>query len=114
MTRYFAVAAIAASMCQCGSCRRRFTNASRRGRRHLYRRKRAKLRTPGSEAKKDMSGGSTAGTSSDTSTGAKEQSSAPPGSAAADNMMKATDSASCNEAGGMWDETAKKCSEKKM
>jgi hypothetical protein len=69
---------------------------------------------PGSEAKKDMSGGSTAGTSSDTSTGAKEQSSAPPGSAAADKMMKATDSASCNEAGGMWDETAKKCSEKKM
>ncbi len=69
---------------------------------------------PGSDAKEDMSGGSTAGTSSDTSTGAKEQSSSPPGSAAAGDISKSTDKASCDKAGGMWDDTGKSCAEKKM
>jgi hypothetical protein len=69
---------------------------------------------PDSKAEKDMTGGSTAGTSSDTSTGAKEQSSSPPDSAAAGDMSKATDKAGCDKAGGMWDQAANKCSEKKM
>jgi hypothetical protein len=67
---------------------------------------------PDSKAEKDMQGGLTAGTSSDTSTGAKEQSSSPPGSAASGDMSKATDKASCDKAGGMWDQTASKCSGK--
>ena len=69
---------------------------------------------PGSEASKDMEGGSTAGTSSDTSTGAKEQSSAPPDSAAAGDVTTSTDKASCDQAGGMWDQAANKCSKKSM
>ena len=58
-----------------------------------------------------MSGGSTAGTSSDTSTGAKEQST---GSAAAGDISKSTDKASCDKAGGVWDDTGESCAEKKM
>ena len=34
------------------------------------------------------------------------------GPAFAGDVTKATDKASCDKAGGMWDETAKKCSEK--
>ena len=36
------------------------------------------------------------------------------GPAFAGDVTKATDKASCDKAGGMWDDTAKKCSEKKM
>jgi hypothetical protein len=36
------------------------------------------------------------------------------GPAFAGDVTKATDKASCDKAGGTWDETAKKCSEKKM
>ena len=32
----------------------------------------------------------------------------------AGDVTKATDKASCDKAGGVWDDTAKKCSEKKM
>ena len=32
----------------------------------------------------------------------------------AGDVTKATDKASCDKAGGTWDDTAKKCSEKKM
>jgi hypothetical protein len=35
------------------------------------------------------------------------------GPAAAGDVTKATDKASCDKAGGTWDDTAKKCSEKK-
>jgi len=35
------------------------------------------------------------------------------GSAFAGDVTKATDKASCDKAGGMWDEAAKTCSEKK-
>jgi hypothetical protein len=69
---------------------------------------------PDSQAEKDMSGGSTEGTGGDTSTGAREQSSSPPGSDAAGDMAKSTDKGSCDKAGGMWDQAANKCSEKKM
>jgi hypothetical protein len=34
------------------------------------------------------------------------------GPAFAGDVTKATDKASCDKAGGMWDDTAKKCSEK--
>jgi hypothetical protein len=37
-----------------------------------------------------------------------------PGSAAAGDISKSTDKASCDKAGGMWDETGKSCAEKKM
>jgi hypothetical protein len=36
------------------------------------------------------------------------------GPAFAGDVTKATDKASCDKAGGTWDDTAKKCSEKKM
>jgi hypothetical protein len=36
------------------------------------------------------------------------------GLAFAGDVTKATDKASCDKAGGTWDDTAKKCSEKKM
>jgi hypothetical protein len=36
------------------------------------------------------------------------------GPAFAGDVTKATDKASCDKAGGVWDDTAKKCSEKKM
>jgi hypothetical protein len=36
------------------------------------------------------------------------------GPAFAGDVTKATDKASCDKAGGVWDVTAKKCSEKKM
>jgi hypothetical protein len=36
------------------------------------------------------------------------------GPAFAGDVTKATDKASCDNAGGVWDDTAKKCSEKKM
>lgn len=36
------------------------------------------------------------------------------GAAFAGDVTKATDKASCDTAGGVWDDTAKKCSEKKM
>lgn len=32
----------------------------------------------------------------------------------AGDVTKATDKASCDKAGGVWDDTAKKCTEKKM
>jgi hypothetical protein len=35
------------------------------------------------------------------------------GPAFAGDVTKATDKASCDKAGGMWDDAAKKCSEKK-
>jgi hypothetical protein len=36
------------------------------------------------------------------------------GPAFAGDVTKATTKADCDKAGGMWDDTAKKCSEKKM
>jgi hypothetical protein len=36
------------------------------------------------------------------------------GPAFAGDVTKATDKASCDKAGGVWDDTAKTCSEKKM
>jgi hypothetical protein len=36
------------------------------------------------------------------------------GPAFAGDVTKATDKASCDKAGGTWEDTAKKCSEKKM
>ena len=112
MTRTFAIAAMAALMCASVALAAEDAQKPAAGGADTSTgAKEQSSAPPGSEAKEDLSGGSTAGTSSDTSTGAKEQSSAPPGSAAAD---KATDSASCNQAGGKWDDTAKKCSAKNM
>jgi hypothetical protein len=115
VTRKFALAAIAALMCASAALAADDAkNPAQGGADTSTGAKEQSSAPPESKAEKDMSGGSTAGTSSDTSTGAKEQSSSPPGSAAAGDMSKSTDKASCDKAGGTWDQTASKCSEKKM
>ena len=115
MTRKFAIAAIAALMCASAALAAEDAQKPTAGGADTSTgAKEQSSAPPESKAEKDMSGASTAGTSSDTSTGAKEQSSSPPGSAAAGDMSKSTDKASCDKAGGMWDQTANKCSEKKM
>ena len=115
MTRTFAIAAIAALMCASVALAAEDAQKPAAGGADTSTgAKEQSSAPPGSEAKEDMSGSSTAGTSSDTSTGAKEQSSSPPGSAAAGDISKSTDKASCDKAGGMWDDTGKSCAEKKM
>jgi hypothetical protein len=115
MTRKFAIAVIAALMCAGAALAAEDTQKpAAAGPDTSTGAKEQSSAPPDSKAQKDMSGGSTEGTGSDTSTGAKEQSSSPPGSDAAGDMAKSTDKASCDEAGGMWDQTANKCSEKKM
>ena len=111
MTRTFAIAAMAAFMCASVALAAEDAQKPAAGGADTSTgAKEQSSAPPGSEAEKDMSGGSTEGTGSDTSTGAKEQSSSPPGSDAAGDMAKSTDKASCDEAGGMWDQTANKCS----
>jgi hypothetical protein len=115
MTRKFAIAAVAALMC--ASAAFAADDAQRPaagGPDTSTGAKEQSSAPPESKADKDMSGKSTAGTGGDTSTGAKEQSSSPPGSEAAGDVAKATDKTSCDKAGGMWDQTANTCSEKKM
>jgi opacity protein-like surface antigen len=114
VTRKFAIAAIAALMCASAALAADDTQNPAQGGDTSTGAKEQSSAPPESKAEKDMSSGSTAGTSSDTSSGAKEQSSSPPGSAAAGDLSKSTDKASCDKAGGMWDQTASKCSEKKM
>jgi hypothetical protein len=115
MTRTFAIAAIAALMCASAALAAEDTQKpAATGPDTSSGAKEQSSAPPESKAEKDMSGSSTAGTGSDTSTGAKEQSSSPPGSDAAGDVAKSTDQASCDKAGGMWDQTTNKCSEKKM
>jgi hypothetical protein len=115
MTRTFAIAAIAALMCASVALAAEDAQKPAAGGPDTSTgAKEQSSAPPESKAEKDMSGSSTEGTGSDTSSGAKEQSSSPPGSAAAGDMAKSTDKASCDKAGGMWDQTANKCSEKKM
>ena len=115
MTRTFAIAAIAALMCASVALAAEDAQKPAAGGPDTSTgAKEQSSAPPGSEAKEDLSGKSTAGTSSDTSTGAKEQSSSPPGSAAAGDISKSTDKASCDKAGGMWDDAGKRCAEKKM
>ena len=113
MTRTFAIAAIAALMCVSAALAAEDAQKPAAGGADPSTgAKEQSSAPPGSEAKEDMSSGSTAGTSSDTSTGAQQQSSSPPGSAAAGDMSKSTDKASCDKAGGMWDDSAKSCGKK--
>ena len=113
MTRTFAIAAIAALMCASVALAAEDPQKPAAGGADTSTgAKKQSSAPPKSKAEKDMSGGSTAGTSSDTSTGAKEQSSSPPGSDAAGDISKSTDKAGCDKAGGMWDDTAKSCAKK--
>jgi opacity protein-like surface antigen len=110
MTRKFAIAAVAAFMCASATFAADDAQKPAAGGPDTSTgAKEQSSAPPESEAAKDMSGKSTAGTGGDTSPGAQEQSSSPPGSEAAGDMAKSTDQASCDKAGGMWDETANKC-----
>jgi hypothetical protein len=113
MVGKFAISAIAALMCTSAALAAdNSQNPMQNGADTSTGAKEQSSAPPNSKAEKDMNAGTSAGTSSDTSSGAKEQSSSPPGSAAAGDLSKSTDKAACDKAGGMWDQSANKCTGK--
>lgn len=85
MSRYFAIAAIAALLCANSAYATDNAQDPPAGGADTSTGAKEQSSAPeGSDADRDMSTDNSAGSSSDTSSGAKEQSSAPPGSSAAD------------------------------